>query len=391
MVESKSQLFLIFHGRFPSEKAASLFAAKSCEIFSDAGLNVTLVVPKRLGRINSSPENYYGVKNNFQIKFLPAIDLFNFSLLKRVSFLVSLISFSITSLFFLSAQAKKDAIIYSNETLPLLLAGFIFPRTVYEMHDFPENRSWFYHLLFKRVGAIISTNRWKAQKLTEKFNISADKIFYEPNAVDVDKFNIKIPRNDLRIKLGLPADKKLIGYIGMLKTMGMGKGIDTALEALKILDNSFELILVGGNKEDIEQYKKIAEEMNIGNKVIFTGLIKHNQIPLYIRSFDVAIAPFPNSDHYNYYMSPMKIFEYMGGGAPIVASDLISIREILNEKNSILVKPEDPAEIASAILNITQNDELAEKLSREALISAADHTWQKRAERILKFIELIKK
>ena len=62
------KLFLIFHGRFPSEKAASLFAAKSCEAFADCGAEVTLIVPRRFGRAAESPYEYYGKKRNYKIK-----------------------------------------------------------------------------------------------------------------------------------------------------------------------------------------------------------------------------------------------------------------------------------------------------------------------------------
>src|SRR5262249_38961917 len=133
------KLYLILHGRFPSEKAAALFAAKSAEAFADIGLSVTLLIPRRLGRIHKSAFDFYGLKPNFKIVFLPTVDLFAIPGLKRLAFFTSFIVFSIFSFFYLVFKANREDIIYSNETLPILLASLIFPNTVYEIHDFPKN------------------------------------------------------------------------------------------------------------------------------------------------------------------------------------------------------------------------------------------------------------
>ena len=70
-----------------------------------------------------------------------------------------------------------------------------------------------------------------------------------------------------------------------------------------------------------------------------------------------------------------------------MASDLTSIRENLNEENSILVKPDDPAALAEGILKISENKALADSLVKKAFQDVQLYTWDKRAERILEFIE----
>ena len=80
------------------------------------------------------------------------------------------------------------------------------------------------------------------------------------------------------------------------------------------------------------------------------------------------------------------MFEYMASGTPIVASDLPSIREILNEDNALLVEPDNPRALAGVIKKVFQNRESVEKISEQAYQNVQDYTWQKRAERILDFI-----
>ncbi|MEK7596493.1 MAG: hypothetical protein AAB450_00010, partial [Patescibacteria group bacterium] len=111
-------LFLIFHGRFPSEKAASLFAAKSAEAFADEGIETILVVPRRISRKKTNPYDFYQIKNNFKIVYLPIIDFFNLPLPKVFSFWVSFISFSMSVFFYLVFEARFRDLIYSNESLP---------------------------------------------------------------------------------------------------------------------------------------------------------------------------------------------------------------------------------------------------------------------------------
>ena len=144
-------IFLIFYGRFPSEKAASLFAAKSCESFAGQGVNVTLLVPRRVGRIKDNPYIYYGVEDNFKIVYLPTFDLLNLRLFQSLAFQIGFAVFSVSCFFYLMFRAKRTDIIYSNESLPILLCSYYFPRTLYEVHDFPEHKLGFYKLLFSRV------------------------------------------------------------------------------------------------------------------------------------------------------------------------------------------------------------------------------------------------
>jgi glycosyltransferase involved in cell wall biosynthesis len=384
--EKKPKLYLIFHGRFPSEKAASLFAAKSCEAFADQGYEVTLLVPRRLGRVREPFAEYYGIRNNFRVVFLPTFDLFEVPFLKKISFNASLLFFSITSLVYLVFRADKDAVIYSNETFPLLIASFFFPKTVYEMHDFPEKKAGFYAALFRRVGTIVSTNQWKKDRLIEKFSLSPKKVVYEPNAVDLQKFSITDSKHVAQKKLGLPFNKTLIGYVGMLRTMGMDKGIAVAIEALSQLDASSLLVLVGGSADDIEFYKKKARELGVAERVIFRGFVSHYLVPEYLAAFDVLIAPFPKNDHYDFYMSPMKVFEYMAAGRPIVATDLHSIREIVDPDAALLVPPGDSLALANGVRKISLDRDLAQRYADAAYEKIRNHTWGKRAQRIIAFI-----
>jgi len=83
----------------------------------------------------------------------------------------------------------------------------------------------------------------------------------------------------------------------------------------------------------------------------------------------------------------MKLFEYMASKRPIVATDIPSIREILNKTNAFIVSPDDPEAMAKGIIEAVQNDTKNKKIIQEAYSDVELHTCSKRAKRTLGFLE----
>ena len=372
-------MFLIFHGRFPSEKAAGLFAGKSAEAFAKEGIDVTLVVPRRLGRIKADPYQYFSLEKNFEIKYLPTIDLFQVPFLKRFAFRLSLVFFSFTTLGFIFGAGKiKDSIIYSNETLPLMFLSFFSKNCFYEMHDFPEKKKSFYKELFRRVKGIIVHNRWKMENIKSEFGISEEKLFYEPNAVDLVDFDIDISKEDAREKLGLPKDKKIVVYTGHLYGW---KGTDTLARAGKSL-NDVLIYFVGGTSEDVDKYQDKYESHNI----VFVGNKKHSEIPLWQKSADLLVIPNSAREPIGkFYTSPMKLFEYMASRVPILASRVPAIEELVDDSSAFFFEPDNEEDLKNKI-ETALGENSRESKSMSAYNKVLEFTWQKRAGRIIKFL-----
>jgi len=85
--------------------------------------------------------------------------------------------------------------------------------------------------------------------------------------------------------------------------------------------------------------------------------------------------------------SPMKMFEYMASQRPIIASDLPSIKEILNENNAILVKSDDSEDLASNINVILKNQDFSDKILMQAYQDVQKYSWINRVKTILFFIK----
>lgn len=376
------RVFVIFHGRFPSEKAASLFAAKECEAFGKMGLSVTILVPRRLGRFKVDPHNYYKLENNFEVRYLPTIDILNIGFLKNFSFKLSFLSFSLVSFIYLVFKASRQDLIYSNESLPTLFSTFYFPNTLYELHDFPEGKKFFYKLLFQRVKYLLVTNIWKTEEVVRLFGVNREKIICERNAVEVKDFDIPIEREEARDKLNLPGDKKIIVYTGHLYSW---KGTDVLAEATKILPKDYLTVFVGGTKEDVSIFK---DKYGGVENILIVGHKERGEIPLWQKSADILVLPnTAKEDISKYYTSPMKLFEYMVSRRPIVATDIPSVREIANNENAIIVLPDNKNDLAEGIKKAINDKNLVGEITEKAYSDVLFHTWERRAKRILDFVD----
>jgi len=112
----------------------------------------------------------------------------------------------------------------------------------------------------------------------------------------------------------------------------------------------------------------------------------NKEIPFYLKAADVLVLPNKKGEDISEkYTSPLKMFEYMASKRPIVASDLPSIREILNDHNSIIMEPNDPQKLAEGIKEAL-NQDLSQKISQQAFSDVQSYTWEKRTKKILEFI-----
>lgn len=362
----------------PDDWAHTLQIMKMCEAFADSGVKVELVVPNRKKVIKDSPFDYYGVKKTFSIVRMPSLSFSETSPGKFVYWSRFLSYLFVARIRFL---LRPSSIIYTRERL----LGLLFGGYVLELHSLPKLNAWNRFLLRRAKKFVVLTKPIKERLVA--IGISESKILVAGDAVSLEDYKELPSKNEARTKFGLPLDKKIVGYVGTLKTMGMEKGITVAIDALHLLPPDYLLCLVGGEKDDVDFYRKLADQYYLGGRVIFVGKVHHERVPLYLTAFDCVIAPFPDLEHYRYFMSPLKIFEYMASGRPIIVSDLPSIREILDENSAIFVKPNDKDSLAEAIKKILGDAALSERLSSQAIVNVREHTWNKRSDRIKDFIK----
>src|SRR3989344_2047521 len=175
--------------------------------------------------------------------------------------------------------------------------------------------------------------------------------------------------------------KKIIMYTGHLFEW---KGAQTLLQtARKLQTQDVIFVFVGGMEYDIEKFKEKAKDLS---NVLIVGYKPHKEIPFYLKAADIVVLPnSAEEDISSKYTSPLKLFEYMASGRPIVASDLPSVREILNGNNAVLVKPDNLESLAEGVERVLNDKILADNISYAAFEDVKNYTWQKRAKAIVEF------
>ncbi len=179
-----------------------------------------------------------------------------------------------------------------------------------------------------------------------------------------------------------------IGYAGHLYPW---KGVDLLVEAVNALQDTRGLIIGGHDKEpDLARVKGLAEQLSCSSRITFTGLIPPADVAARLRDADVLLLPNPKSAISSAFTSPLKLFEYMASGRPIIASDLPAIREVLRDnENALLVEPGNPPALVAAIVKIKEDAGLGRRLAAQALEDVREYTWPRRAERLEKlFVQI---
>jgi len=373
----------------PAHKANAKQVMKMCQAFKQLGNEIELVIPVRFGgvRIKANPFEYYNIPERFKITKIFSLDLIPFEkVIGHLGFWVQNISFSLLTGFYLFF--KKADFIYSRDHFTLFLLTYLgfSKKLAWEIHSFPKNINWFHQRLFKKINKLVVISHGLKEELVKQ-GVKEEKILVASDAVDLSEFENNLTKESIRQKFNLPLDKKLIGYVGTLKTLKASKGIDTLIESLKFIEPETLLAIVGGEEEDVNFYKKIAQAESLENRVLFIGQVKSQLVPQYLKAFDVLVMPFPNLPHYALYMSPLKLFEYMASQRPIVTTDLPSIREILDDQSTVFIQPDSSEALAKGIEQVLIDSDLAQSVAGQAYQKVQNYTWSKRANMILNYIK----
>jgi glycosyltransferase involved in cell wall biosynthesis len=349
-----------------------------CEEFANLGLDVELVIPTRKNIINEDLFSYYNIQNNFKITQVKVFDFVGHEQLffKKGLYFQALVFF--IKLFFKKVY-HKDTLVYTrNAEIAWLfkLKGF---KVVFEAHYWPSHKNLIYKFFLKNVDLIVCNSRG-TEEMHVKNNFRSTIVAH--NGVDLEQFVVTNSADKFKRENGFLEDKQIVMYVGHLYAW---KGVDTVLKAAMLLQDNkkIKFVFIGGTDEDIEKYNK----QGVPDNVQFCGRKRRMEIPVFLRSADVLLLPnIPISEESCRYTSPIKMFEYMASKRPIVASDLPSIREVLNEKNSELVEPGNPQAMADSISKLLNDKNLYNSMAEQAFIEVQKYTWKNRAKKILESI-----
>jgi glycosyltransferase involved in cell wall biosynthesis len=373
--------------RFPLERANGIQTMETCHALAGRGHDVTLAVRPDTQSPARDPFEYYGLerRGGFRIEQAPVAGP---AAMRRIGYL----SFAIGR-----ALGRDRADVIMTRDLGLASVLVRLPRSlrapvVYESHGYaPDVASALPDLVatakapsaakVKRLASreahvwqaadgYVTITGGLAGELTKRFGrrrhltVIPDGVRLRGGAIDLD-----------------PPAGRIVGYAGHLYAW---KGVDVLLEALQDVPEATALIVGGHAAEpDLARTQSRAAELGIADRVTFTGLVPPERVPGLLRQASVLVLPNRASAISTSFTSPLKLFEYMAAGRPIVASDLPSLREVLHDQvDALLVPPGDAGALAAAIRTLLADPALARRLAGAAAAAVPQYGWDRRAERL---------
>ncbi len=175
----------------------------------------------------------------------------------------------------------------------------------------------------------------------------------------------------------------IVVYVGSMSAWHGAEHLIGVAERMKDRDVTF--LMVG---KDMAALKELAKRKGVPGKFVFTGFVEHKDVPAYIAAADVAVAPydpagFKGMEKHGFYFSPIKIFEYMACGKPVVASDVDIVKNLIKENEcGMVAEPGDIDAIADKIKQMLNSPVLREKLGKNGRKAVLEkYSWNHVVER----------
>jgi glycosyltransferase involved in cell wall biosynthesis len=163
------------------------------------------------------------------------------------------------------------------------------------------------------------------------------------------------------------------------------KGVDVLVEAMAAHPQA-RLVILGGlaGETDFDRVRQLVDARGLHLRSEMPGTVPPARVAEELRRAAVVVVPFLRTAMTERHTSPLKAFEAMAAGRPIVASDLPSSREVLRDgENALLIPPGDPVALAKALGMLLRDPDLAERLAQTAFAQAPRYSWGARARALL--------
>lgn len=371
--------FLIYNGFLNSKNGSNTHVVELAKNLSDT-IDVTFFVRKSTNNMHT----------NLNVVNIPVLNMFPFT---AISHQLMLLFY----LFYYSIVKRPD-IIYARQdgfsfSLPLIQIIFKKPYIV-EINGLLDDeakmlkspgftrkfKSRSEKINYKLADKIVAVTKGIKDGIVEQFNVDPQKIHVISNGANIDMFK---PLDQNKCKLELDPS---INYVCFVGNLAPWQGVEYLIQAAPLIlskcPNVNFLIVGDGIMKD--KWMQLAEVIGVSDKFIFTGSVPYEKIPLYINASGICVAPFPKARNEKIGLSPLKLYEYMACGKPVVASNIKGVGNLLElEQTGIAVPPENPDDLATAIIKLLKNESIRKKMginSRKCVVE--NHSWASVAEKV---------
>ena len=230
--------------------------------------------------------------------------------------------------------------------------------------------------VFEAAGVLVAVSHGVASYLGRR-GVDPNRVQVIPNGVNPERFPLGLKASRPR-----PARGCTVGFVGSLKPW---HGLSTLVEAFELVraeDRDARMILIGDGPERSRLTEELAR-LGLQEAVDFTGSVEASAVPGLLASMDIGVAPYARLP--DFYFSPLKVFEYMAAGLPVVASRIGQLEEVIHhEVDGLLCPPDNPMALAQELTRLCKEPDLRIRLGSAARKKVLrNHTWKDVARRIL--------
>ena len=234
-----------------------------------------------------------------------------------------------------------------------------------------------------RADGYVSMSRELKDHFVGEYGIDPARAAVVADGVDPAQF--RPCGKGLRRRFGIGRDEVVVGFMGQFYRWHGVERILAIAQSLKEVPIRFVLIGGGVLFEDIR--RKVAES-GMEGRVILTGRISLDAVPEHLSMADMFIAPYPEArpDGVDFYFSPLKLFECLAMGRPLIAPPFGQMGEILSERVGVVVRDNTNQGYVEAIRRLAGDRTLCRRLGRAGRrLILREHTWAHRAEALTRF------
>ncbi len=354
-----------------------------CTNLQQQGHNVLIFIP-RCGD--------FKVDRPLAIKYVPTINI------RFLRFL----SFHLLSLLYVGFYMIKHHvdIIYAREMI-LSLTPFVLSKifkkpmiteingdllTEYQLAGYPQffldSMRRVEEIVCKASQALVCVTEGLGSIFLKRYQLACQKVKIISNGTDTDRF-FPLDRNLCRKRLGIDPSTRLVGFAG---TFVPHQGLECLVRSSNsILAESPDVIflLVGDGPLRGDIMDSI-QSMGLMEYFRFPGIVSQDEIVFFINAMDVCVAPFTQARNELIGLSPLKLYDYMACGRPIVASDIKGVGDLLREhKLGIATRPDDPISLAQGVVSALEDRVMAARcLQKGPALVRECFTWRITAEKV---------
>lgn len=234
--------------------------------------------------------------------------------------------------------------------------------------------TWLMRSKMRLAARIITVTEPIKQGLVGTYGMEPDKIAVIQNAANTELFR-PLPRVEAQAAVGLDSGKRYVGFVGNLSPW---HGVEILIEAAKrvfSVDSSIAFLIVGDGimRESLE--KRVIQE-GLKDNIIFTGAVPYQQVPRYVACCHLMTLPLINKMDRDSGYSPLKLYEYLACGRPVISSRLTGLEVVEDENVGRLVTANMPEELAEAICSLLLDEaRLAEMGENGRRVAVEKFDW----------------